>query len=84
MREIIRHKLADVLAFAPPSMTRREAMVPAIPAKAHAITACGSLASPAFRTCVYRTAWLYLLPQNAVSISIPGALLVAGINWPKQ
>jgi hypothetical protein len=37
MREIIRQKLADALAFEPPRMTRREARVPAIPGKAHAV-----------------------------------------------
>jgi predicted AAA+ superfamily ATPase len=37
MREIIRQKLADALAFEPPRMTRREAQMPAIPGKAHAV-----------------------------------------------
>lgn len=37
MREIIRQKLADALAFKPPRMTRRETRVPAIPGKAHAV-----------------------------------------------
>ncbi len=37
MREVIRQKLADALAFEPPRMTRREARVPAIPGKAHAL-----------------------------------------------
>jgi predicted AAA+ superfamily ATPase len=37
MREIIRQKLADALVFEPPRMTRREARVPAIPGKAHAV-----------------------------------------------
>ncbi len=37
MREIIRQKLADALAFEPPRLTRREARLPAIVGKAHAI-----------------------------------------------
>ena len=37
MREVIRQKLADALAFEPPSMTRREARLPAIPRKARAV-----------------------------------------------
>jgi len=37
MREIIKQKLADALAFAPPRLTWREARVPAIPGKAHAV-----------------------------------------------
>ncbi len=37
MRDVIRQKIADALAFAPPASTRREAHVPAIPRKAHAV-----------------------------------------------
>lgn len=37
MREVIRQKIADALAFAPPALTWREARVPAIPRKAHAV-----------------------------------------------
>ncbi len=37
MRDVIRQKLADALAFKPPAFTRRDARVPAIPNKAHAV-----------------------------------------------
>ena len=37
MRDVIRQKIADSLAFEPPALTRREARVPAIPRKAHAV-----------------------------------------------
>jgi len=37
VREIIRQRLADALALRLPSLTRREASVPAVPGKAHAV-----------------------------------------------
>ncbi len=37
MRDLIRQKLIDALDFDPPALTRREARVPSIPRKAHAI-----------------------------------------------
>ena len=37
MRNVIRQKLADSLAADWPKLTRREARVPAIPGKAHAV-----------------------------------------------
>jgi len=37
MREVIKEKLLDELASAPPRMTRREARLPAVPNKVHAI-----------------------------------------------
>ena len=37
MREVIRQKIADALATTPPPLTRRDARVPGIPRKAHAV-----------------------------------------------
>lgn len=37
MRDIIRQKLADALAFEPPDLTLREVQLPAVPRRAHAI-----------------------------------------------
>lgn len=37
MRDVIRQKIADALAFEPPPLTRREARVPEIPRKACAV-----------------------------------------------
>ena len=37
MRDVIRQKLADALVFEPPPLTRRDARLPAIPGKAHAV-----------------------------------------------
>src|SRR6058998_756977 len=37
MRDVIRQKIADALAFEPPALTRRDARVPAIPRKARAV-----------------------------------------------
>jgi hypothetical protein len=37
MRDVIRQKIADALALAPPTLTRRDTRVPAIPRKAHAV-----------------------------------------------
>ncbi len=37
MRDLIRQKLADSLAADPPKLTRREARVPALPRRAHAV-----------------------------------------------
>ncbi len=37
MRDIIRQKLADALAFAPPDLTLRDVQLPTVPRRAHAI-----------------------------------------------
>ncbi len=37
MRDVIRQKIADTLAFQPPALTRRDARIPGIPRKARAV-----------------------------------------------
>ena len=38
MRDVIRQKLADALVIEPPALTRREARLPNVPRRAHAVT----------------------------------------------